>query len=208
MTPSFNLNSNSSASSYFTHQSSSGPNGVMSPSATLSAASGRAHQRNSSSNGPPVSATGATGATGAVAGVAGQRNIVGVLLPNGGGPDPDSAPQESMFLCLQDLFQRIQNHSKKTQFFTPTAFVAKVKKENGKEFWLINGIFHRGCRVCPIRTQSSNKQTNKRNGLCVFTHIQPIGRLVWIATICMLKMSCMPLILCLTLIFTPLFNTL
>ncbi|KAF9993922.1 hypothetical protein BGZ65_010496, partial [Modicella reniformis] len=35
-----------------------------------------------------------------------------------------------MFLCLQDLFQRIQNHSKKTQYFTPTAFVAKVKKEN------------------------------------------------------------------------------
>ncbi|ORZ08865.1 hypothetical protein BCR41DRAFT_297322, partial [Lobosporangium transversale] len=37
---------------------------------------------------------------------------------------------KSMFLCLQDLFQRIQNHSKKTQYFTPTAFVAKVKKEN------------------------------------------------------------------------------
>ncbi|KAF9544693.1 hypothetical protein EC957_011800 [Mortierella hygrophila] len=130
MTPSFNLNSNGSASSYFTPQSSSGPNGVMSPSATLSAASGRAHQRNSSSNGPPVSATGVTGAAGVGAGAVGQRNIVGVLLPNGGGPDPDSAPQESMFLCLQDLFQRIQNHSKKTQFFTPTAFVAKVKKEN------------------------------------------------------------------------------
>ncbi|KAF9912941.1 hypothetical protein EC991_007555 [Linnemannia zychae] len=127
MTPSFNLNSNGSASSYFAPQSSSGPNGVMSPSGTLSAASGRSHQRNSSSNGPPISATGATG-TGA--GAVGQRNIVGVLLPNGGGPDPDSAPQESMFLCLQDLFQRIQNHSKKTQFFTPTAFVAKVKKEN------------------------------------------------------------------------------
>ncbi|KAF9341804.1 hypothetical protein BGZ91_001685 [Linnemannia elongata] len=127
MTPSFNLNSNGSASSYFTPQTSSGPNGVMSPSTTLSAASGRAHQRSSSSNGPPVSATGVTGVG---AGAPGQRNIVGVLLPNGGGPDPDSAPQESMFLCLQDLFQRIQNHSKKTQFFTPTAFVAKVKKEN------------------------------------------------------------------------------
>ncbi|KAG0381003.1 hypothetical protein BGX24_001191 [Mortierella sp. AD032] len=127
MTPSFNLNSNGSGSSYFTPQSSSGPNGVMSPSGTLSAASGRNHQRNSSSTGPPVSATGATTVG---AGAAGQRNIVGVLLPNGGGPDPDSAPQESMFLCLQDLFQRIQNHSRKTQFFTPTAFVAKVKKEN------------------------------------------------------------------------------
>ncbi|KAK3832387.1 MAG: hypothetical protein J3R72DRAFT_478214 [Linnemannia gamsii] len=127
MTPSFNLNSNGSGSSYFTSQSSSGPNGVMSPSGTLSAASGRNHQRNSSSTGPPVSATGATTVG---AGAAGQRNIVGVLLPNGGGPDPDSAPQESMFLCLQDLFQRIQNHSRKTQFFTPTAFVAKVKKEN------------------------------------------------------------------------------
>jgi hypothetical protein len=134
MTPSFNLNSNGSAS-YFTPQSSSAPNGVMSPSGTLSAVSGRNHQRNSSSNGPPISATGATGAG---AGTAGQRNIVGVLLPNGGGPDPDSAPQESMFLCLQDLFQRIQNHSKKTQFFTPTAFVAKVKKENGKESDLSN----------------------------------------------------------------------
>ncbi|KAG0282133.1 hypothetical protein BGZ97_009134 [Linnemannia gamsii] len=134
MTPSFNLNSNGSASSssYFTPQVSSGPNGVVSHSTTLSAASGRSHQRISSSSGPPVSATGATG-VGAGSGAAGQRNIVGVLLPNGGGPDPDSAPQESMFLCLQDLFQRIQNHSKKTQFFTPTAFVAKVKKENGKE---------------------------------------------------------------------------
>ncbi|KAG0277265.1 hypothetical protein BGZ95_006243, partial [Linnemannia exigua] len=128
MTPSFNLNSNGSGSSYFTPQSSSGPNGVMSPSGTLSATSGRNHQRNSSSNGAPVSATGAT--TVGAGGVAGQRNIVGVLLPNGGGPDPDSAPQESMFLCLQDLFLRIQNHSRKTQFFTPTAFVAKVKKEN------------------------------------------------------------------------------
>lgn len=130
MTPSFNLNSNSSATSYFTPQSGSGPNGVMSPSTTLSTASARNHQRLSSSSGPPVSATGAT-VVGAGAGATGQRNIVGVLLPNGGGPDPDSAPQESMFLCLQDLFQRIQNHSKKTQFFTPTAFVAKVKKENG-----------------------------------------------------------------------------
>ncbi|KAF9932880.1 hypothetical protein FBU30_007039 [Linnemannia zychae] len=127
MTPSFNLNSNGSGSSYFTPQASAGQTGVMSPTGTLSTIPGRNHQRNGSSNGAPLPATGATGSG---PGSAGQRNIVGVLLPNGGGPDPDSAPQESMFLCLQDLFQRIQNHSKKTQFFTPTAFVAKVKKEN------------------------------------------------------------------------------
>ncbi|KAF9355808.1 hypothetical protein BGX26_006094 [Mortierella sp. AD094] len=110
MTPAINSNG-SGASSYFTAQHSSGtPNAALSP-----ALSRNSHQRDTSSNGT-------TSAT--------QRNIVGVLLPNGGGPDPDSAPQESMFLCLQDLFQRIQNHSKKTQYFTPTAFVAKVKKEN------------------------------------------------------------------------------
>ncbi|KAG0212368.1 hypothetical protein BGX33_003659 [Mortierella sp. NVP41] len=129
MTPSFNLNGSGPGSSYFAPQSSSGPNSVVSPSGALSASSARSHQRSSSSNGAGPSSTGSTGA-GAGGGAAGQRNIVGVLLPNGGGPDPDSAPQESMFLCLQDLFQRIQNHSKKTQFFTPTAFVAKVKKEN------------------------------------------------------------------------------
>ncbi|KAG0048636.1 hypothetical protein BGZ83_006427, partial [Gryganskiella cystojenkinii] len=125
MTPSF---SNGSApTSYFASQSPAGSgtntsttpsatSSVMSPTGTLSSASGKNFQ-SSNSNG--------SAGTGP-----GQRNIVGVLLANGGGPDPDSAPQESMFLCLQDLFQRIQNHSKKTQFFTPTAFVAKVKKEN------------------------------------------------------------------------------
>ncbi|KAF9191996.1 hypothetical protein BGZ49_003486 [Haplosporangium sp. Z 27] len=110
MTPALNSNASNGSSSYFTSQHSSGTsNTVNSP------ALNRSHPRDSSGSGTS-SAT--------------QRNIVGVLLPNGGGPDPDSAPQESMFLCLQDLFQRIQNHSKKTQFFTPTAFVAKVKKEN------------------------------------------------------------------------------
>ncbi|KAF9435101.1 hypothetical protein BGZ76_006894 [Entomortierella beljakovae] len=110
MTPA--ISNGSSSPSYFpslTPQQSSG-------TPSLSPALSKSHQRDSSNSGGPS------------AGV--QRNIVGVLLPNGGGPDPDSAPQESMFVCLQDLFQRIQNHSKKTQFFTPTAFVAKVKKEN------------------------------------------------------------------------------
>ncbi|KAG0215090.1 hypothetical protein BGX28_000795 [Mortierella sp. GBA30] len=125
MTPAFSLNSNSSSapSSYFAPQPSSGTTpgaaSIMSPNG-LPVSSGRSHQRDLSSNGTAVS-----GST-----TPAQRNIVGILLPNGGGPDPDSAPQESMFLCLQDLFLRIQNHSKKTQFFTPTAFVAKVKKEN------------------------------------------------------------------------------
>ncbi|KAF9991002.1 hypothetical protein BGZ75_007185 [Mortierella antarctica] len=122
MTPALSLNSNSSSvpSSYFAPQPSSGTTpgaaSIMSPNGALSTPSSRSHQRDTSSNGTAAAAA--------------QRNIVGVLLPNGGGPDPDSAPQESMFLCLQDLFLRIQNHSKKTQFFTPTAFVAKVKKEN------------------------------------------------------------------------------
>ncbi|KAG0005673.1 hypothetical protein BGZ80_011138 [Entomortierella chlamydospora] len=108
MTPAINSNG---SSSYFAAQHASGTS-----SAVLSPALNRnSHQRDASNSG-----------TSSVT----QRNIVGVLLPNGGGPDPDSAPQESMFLCLQDLFQRIQNHSKKTQYFTPTAFVAKVKKEN------------------------------------------------------------------------------
>jgi len=117
MTPAFNINP---PTSYFASQSPGGvSSSVMSPSGALSSASGKNLQRDSNGSG----STGA-GPT--------QRNIVGVLLANGGGPDPDSAPQESMFLCLQDLFQRIQNHSRKTQVFTPTAFVAKVKKENGK----------------------------------------------------------------------------
>ncbi|KAF9351655.1 hypothetical protein BGX34_000430 [Mortierella sp. NVP85] len=123
MTPGFNTNGSSGASSYFAPQNSSSgaPNSssVMSPGAALSPASSKGHQRDTSGT------SGTTGSSSAT-----QRNIVGVLLPNGGGPDPDSAPQESMFLCLQDLFQRIQTHSKKTQYFTPTAFVAKVKKEN------------------------------------------------------------------------------
>ncbi|KAI1314654.1 hypothetical protein EDD11_001907 [Mortierella claussenii] len=89
------------------------------PSGSFGATNTNGYQSSTSGGGGPPNS-----------GTAAQRNIVGVLLPNGGGPDPDSAPQESMFLCLQDLFQRIQNHSKKTQFFTPTAFVAKVKKEN------------------------------------------------------------------------------
>jgi len=114
MTPA-NSNGSNGPSSYFAPQHSSG---TPAPSSALS----RSHQRDVSSNGAG-SGAGPSSAT--------QRNIVGVLLPNGGGPDPDSAPKESMFLCLQDLFQRIQNHSKKTQYFTPTAFVAKVKKENG-----------------------------------------------------------------------------
>ncbi|GJJ70806.1 ubiquitin carboxyl-terminal hydrolase 9/13 [Entomortierella parvispora] len=115
MTPSFGPNA---PTSYFASQSPGGaPSSVMSPSGTLSAASGKNLQRDN--NGSVSAGAGPT-----------QRNIVGVLLANGGGPDPDSAPQESMFLCLQDLFQRIQNHSRKTQVFTPTAFVAKVKKEN------------------------------------------------------------------------------
>ncbi|KAF8940005.1 hypothetical protein BGZ58_008050 [Dissophora ornata] len=110
--------------SYFAPQHSSGtavPSSALSSSVNLPPALSRSHQRDISSNG--------TG-SGAGPSPATQRKIVGVLLPNGGGPDPDSAPKESMFLCLQDLFQRIQNHSKKTQYFTPTAFVAKVKKEN------------------------------------------------------------------------------
>ncbi|KAG0252388.1 hypothetical protein BG011_007004 [Mortierella polycephala] len=125
MTPAFNLNGGSAPSSYFAPQPASGASNIssiMSPNGTLPTPSGKSHQRDSSSNGAGSAAPGSTTAT--------QRNIVGVLLPNGGGPDPDSAPQESMFLCLQDLFLRIQNHSKKTQYFTPTAFVAKVKKEN------------------------------------------------------------------------------
>lgn len=112
----------SGPTSYFAPQHSSGahhPTSTISANTVHSSAVSRSHQRDTSTNGAGTPATQ-------------QRNIVGVLLPNGGGPDPDSAPQESMFLCLQDLFQRIQNHSKKTQYFTPTAFVAKVKKENGK----------------------------------------------------------------------------
>ncbi|KAG0370224.1 hypothetical protein BGZ54_007235 [Gamsiella multidivaricata] len=123
MTPA--VSNGSGPTSYFAPQHTSGTSNssaFMSPNVAHSPASSRSHQRDSSSNGPSGNA-GPTSTT--------QRNIVGVLLPNGGGPDPDSAPQESMFLCLQDLFQRIQNHSKKTQYFTPTAFVAKVKKENG-----------------------------------------------------------------------------
>ncbi|KAG0292660.1 hypothetical protein BGZ98_002505 [Dissophora globulifera] len=125
MTPAFNTNGSNGPSSYFAPQPSSGTTSaasVMSPSAALSPAVSRTHQRDVSTNGASSGATGSSSTT--------QRNIVGVLLPNGGGPDPDSAPQESMFVCLQDLFQRIQNHSKKTLYFTPTAFVAKVKKEN------------------------------------------------------------------------------
>ncbi|KAF9155664.1 hypothetical protein DFQ26_009666 [Actinomortierella ambigua] len=74
--------------------------------------------------------TGPSSATLATALVPPRANIAGILLPNGGGPDPDSAPKESLFRCLQDLFWQIQNHAKKTQYFTPTAFVAKVKREN------------------------------------------------------------------------------
>lgn len=126
-TPGFNTNGSNGPSSYFApqHSPSGAPNpaSIVSPTTALSpAVVGKNHQRDTSNSG----ASGATGPSSAT-----QRNIVGNLLPNGGGPDPNSAPQESMFLCLQDLFQRIQTHSKKTQYFTPTAFVAKVKKENG-----------------------------------------------------------------------------
>ncbi|KAG0332383.1 hypothetical protein BG004_001289 [Podila humilis] len=123
-TPAFSINSNSS--SYFGPQAASST-GVGVSNGTLS----RNHQRDSSSNGTLMPTTpGAASAVATSGATTPRANIVGNLLPNGGGPDPDSAPQENMFLCLQDLFYRIQNHSKKTQFFTPTAFVAKVKKEN------------------------------------------------------------------------------
>ncbi|KAF9975410.1 hypothetical protein BGZ73_000974 [Actinomortierella ambigua] len=92
------------------------------------------HQREPSQNGSSYSSTtlvaGSTSSTLATSYAPPRANIAGVLLPNGGGPDPDSAPKESLFRCLQDLFWQIQNHSKRTQYFTPTAFVAKVKKEN------------------------------------------------------------------------------
>ncbi|KAF9584328.1 hypothetical protein BGW38_006853 [Lunasporangiospora selenospora] len=101
---------------------------MVSPNGTLPS-SGKGHQRDTSSNGTAVTTPSATAIPGPASATP-QRNLAGNLLPNGGGPDPDTAPQESMFLCLQDLFQRIQNHSKKNSVFTPTAFVAKVKKEN------------------------------------------------------------------------------
>lgn len=132
VTPGFNSNG---SNGYFSPQhSSSGtpnPSSAMSPNITLSPALGKSHQRDTSNSGTSgTTMTGSSSTTTTTTTTTQQRNIVGVLLPNGGGPDPDSAPQESMFLCLQDLFQRIQTHSKKTQYFTPTAFVAKVKKEN------------------------------------------------------------------------------
>lgn len=126
-TPAFSINSNSS--SYFAPQSASSTGAGFS-NGTLSS-TGRNHQRDSSNNG--ASGLGTASAVATPGATTPRANIVGNLLPNGGGPDPDSAPQENMFLCLQDLFLRIQNHSKKTQYFTPTAFVAKVKKENGKD---------------------------------------------------------------------------
>ncbi|KAG0011313.1 hypothetical protein BGZ81_002245, partial [Podila clonocystis] len=123
-TPAFSINSNSS--SYFGPQSASSTGAGFS-NGTLSS-TGRNHQRDSSNNG--ASGPGTASAAVTPGATTPRANIIGNLLPNGGGPDPDSAPQENMFLCLQDLFLRIQNHSKKTQYFTPTAFVAKVKKEN------------------------------------------------------------------------------
>ncbi|KAF9416783.1 hypothetical protein BGZ94_010114 [Podila epigama] len=127
-TPSFSISSNSS--SYFGPQAASS-SGTPYSNGTLSAAIGRNHQRDQSNTGAVASSSSGTSSAVSTSGVSTPRaNLVGNLLPNGGGPDPDSAPQENMFLCLQDLFYRIQNHSKKTQYFTPTAFVAKVKKEN------------------------------------------------------------------------------
>ncbi|KAG0245219.1 hypothetical protein BGW41_002688 [Actinomortierella wolfii] len=133
-----------SASSYFSHPLSSSLNSSQSmpatpvtPNGALSSASltrSYTHQRGPSQNGTSSSSTTTVTASASAALAAAhappRTGITGVLLPNGGGPDPDSAPKESLFRCLQDLFWQIQNHSKKTQYFTPTAFVAKVKKEN------------------------------------------------------------------------------